>query len=177
MGSAVLRNCLNIFLDHRNKDSEEDEVPSPLPVLSRGCQLSATILSWQRVCLHLLWQDSPGIPELDSTFAGLSLSGKVVLQATSQNTFKLAMKEVGFSQFNEKFSGMKPFNWRNVVTPATSPVIGMAKQYMESPVEFSITTGDLTSVKVSSSEPEWSVNFKKALITALKIQLPVQQAQ
>merc|ERR1712042_271274 len=58
MGSAVLRNCLNIFLDHRNKDSEEDEVPSPLPVLSRGCQLSATILSWQRVCLHLLWQDS-----------------------------------------------------------------------------------------------------------------------
>jgi len=116
-----------------------------------------------------------GIPELDSTFAGLSLSGKVILQATSQNTFKLAMKEVGFSQFNEKFSGMKPFNWRNVVTPATSPVIGMAKQYMESPVEFSITTGDLTSVKVSSSEPEWSVNFKKALITALKIQLPAQQ--
>jgi len=118
-----------------------------------------------------------GIPELDSTFAGISLSGQVILQATSQSTFKLAMKEVGFSQFNENFSGLKPFNWRNVVTPATSPVVGMAKQYMESPVDFSITSDGLTSVKVSSAEPEWSINFKKALITALKIQLPVQQAQ
>ena len=41
-----------------------------------------------------------GIPQVDSTFAGLSLSGQVIVQATGQNTFKLAVsynfKYIGF---------------------------------------------------------------------------------
>merc|ERR1719348_636015 len=46
---------------------------------------------------------------------------------------------------------------------------------LESPVEFQIQQGQISAVKVSSQEPQWSINMKKALISSLKIQLPQQQ--
>merc|ERR1719186_2230721 len=48
---------------------------------------------------------------------------------------------------------------------------------MESPVEVMMVKGEVSTVKISSQEPQWSVNFKKALVAMLKIQLPIQQAQ
>ena len=55
-----------------------------------------------------------GIPELDSTFAGLALQGKVVLQATQQHSYKLQMKDVKFGTFNDHLTGPEPKNWRSV---------------------------------------------------------------
>jgi len=117
-----------------------------------------------------------GIPELDASFAGLTISGKVIVQATESNTFKLAMREVGFSTFNDKLMVLEqPVNWRSVFTPETTPVTAAYKQIMESPVEFMIVKGEVKVVKVASMEPHWSINFKKALVAGLKIQLPVEQ--
>jgi len=115
-----------------------------------------------------------GIPQVDSTFAGMSITGQVIVQATGLNTFKLAMREVGFSTFNDKLTGAEPLNWRNVITPATTPLTAMYKQHMESAVEFILLNGKISTLKISSQEPQWSVNFKKALVASLKIQLPAQ---
>jgi len=115
-----------------------------------------------------------GIPQIDSTFAGMSITGQVIVQATGVNTFKLAMKNVGFSTFNDKLAGVAPMNWRNVITPTTTPLTDMYKQHMESPVEFILANGKVSAVKISSEEPQWSVNFKKALVATLKIQLPAE---
>ena len=84
------------------------------------------------------------------------------------------MKDVGFSTFNDKLVGTEPLNWRNVITPATTPLTAMYKQHMESAVEFMLVKGEVSIVKLSSEEPQWSVNFKKALVASLKIQLPAQ---
>ena len=37
--------------------------------------------------------------------------------------------------------------------------------------------GEVTTVKISAQEPQWAVNLKKALVAALKVKLPFQQAQ
>ena len=135
-----------------------------------------------------------GIPELDSTFAGLALQGKVVLQATQQHSYKLQMKDIKFGTFNDHLTGPEPKNWRSVevetsvnifmcpknifcpVEPST-PLTGEYKQMLEIPVEFSVQEGELTSLKVSQQEPKWSVNMKKAIVSSLKIQLPQQSSK
>ena len=120
-----------------------------------------------------------GIPQIDSTFAGMSMEGEVYVQATSQNTVKMMMKNVKFGTFNEHLSGssQQPTNWRNVKVESSTPLTSQYKQYMESPVEFSVEQGQFSTMKVSSEEPHWSVNFKKALVANLKVQQPQQSSQ
>merc|ERR1711973_93653 len=120
-----------------------------------------------------------GIPQIDSTFAGMSMEGQVYVQATSQNSVKMMMKNVKFGTFNEHLSGstQQPTNWRNVKVESSTPLTSQYKQYMESPVEFSVEQGQFSTMKVSSEEPHWSVNFKKALVANLKVQQPQQSSQ
>merc|ERR1711970_787457 len=115
-----------------------------------------------------------GIPEVDTTFSGMSITGQIIVQATSVNTFKLAIRDVRFSSFNEKLAGVEPLNWRSVDTPAANPLTASFKKHMESPVEFVVEKGIISTVKISAVEPQWSVNFKKALLASLKIQLPTE---
>ena len=94
----------------------------------------------------------------------------VIVQAIRQITFKLAMRDVGLAKFNDKLEGKhEPVNWRNVVTPATNPVTADVKLFM--------AKGEVSTGKISAQEPQWAVNFKKALGAALKVKLPFQQAQ
>merc|ERR1712126_406812 len=74
--------------------------------------------------------------------------------------------------FNEKLSGPEPLNWRTLVTPATSPVPEALKVFLESPVQGEMEAWKIKKVTLSADEPEWSVNFKKALVAAIKVQLP-----
>merc|ERR1711970_1227557 len=114
------------------------------------------------------------IPQVDSTFAGMSITGQVIVQATTAHTFKLAIRDVGFSTFNERLDGVEPRNWRTVATPTTNPLTDLFKKHMESPVEFVVEKGIISTIKISAEEPQWSVNFKKALLATLKIQLPTE---
>merc|ERR1712121_554891 len=117
-----------------------------------------------------------GLPEVDSQYAGMALQAQVVVQTISQNNFKLQMKDVKYGTYNEQLSSRNSVeNWRNVNVEANTPLSGEQKQMLESPVEFQIQQGQISAVKVSSQEPQWSINMKKALISSLKIQLPQQQ--
>ena len=107
----------------------------------------------------------------------MGIQGKVVVQATSQDTYKMMMKNVQYGTFNEKLSGPEPKNWRNVEIGYGTPLTGQYQQYLESPVEFTTEQGQFKTVSVSSEEPQWSVNFKKALIASIKMQQPEQTYQ
>merc|ERR1712142_1372231 len=115
-----------------------------------------------------------GIPQIDSTFAGMSMEGEVIVQATSQNSFKMMMRNVKFGTFNDHLSGssQQPTNWRNVQLESSTPLTSQYQQYMESPVEFTVEQGKFSTVKVNSEEPQWAVNFKKALVASIKVQHP-----
>merc|ERR1711970_1224103 len=121
-----------------------------------------------------------GIPELERRFSGLTIEAKVLMQAgqgrPGTNTFKIALKDVKFSHFNEKLNGPHPFNWRTMETPSTNPVTSAHKAHLESPVVVELENWEVKKVIVSAEEPEWSVNFKKALVAAIKVQLPEDDA-
>merc|ERR1712142_1358277 len=88
---------------------------------------------------------------------------------------KLQLKNVNFGTFNEKLSGPEPESWRNVKVEANSPLAAQYRQVLESPVEFQVQQGEISAIKISAQEPQWSVNMKKALVSTVKIQLPSQQ--
>merc|ERR1719462_683711 len=120
-----------------------------------------------------------GIPQIDSTFAGMSMEGEVIVQATSHNSVKMMMRNVKFGTFNEHLSGssQQPTNWRNVQLESSTPLTSQCQQYMESPVEFTVEQGQFSTVKVNSEEPQWAVNFKKALVASIKVQQPLQSSK
>merc|ERR1712168_1524160 len=120
-----------------------------------------------------------GIPQIDSTFAGMSMEGQVIVQAISQNSVKMMMRNVKFGTFNDHLSGssQQPTNWRNVQLESSTPLSSQYQQYMESPVEFTMEQGKFSTVKVNSEEPQWAVNFKKALVASMKVQQPQPSSQ
>merc|ERR1712168_763475 len=120
-----------------------------------------------------------GIPQIDSTFAGMSMEGQVIVQAISQNSVKMMMRNVKFGTFNDHLSGssQQPTNWRNVQLESSTPLSSQYQQYMESPVEFTMEQGQFSTVKVNSEEPQWAVNFKKALVASMKVQQPQPSSQ
>ena len=103
----------------------------------------------------------------------------MIVQATSQNSFKMMMRNVKFGTFNDHLSGssQQPTNWRNVQLESSTPLTSQYQQYMESPVEFTVEQGQFSTVKVNSEEPQWAVNFKKALVASIKVQHPHQSSQ
>ena len=117
-----------------------------------------------------------GIPQLDSTFAGMSLKSKVYVQVTAQNYYKIQLKDVKYGTFNEKLTGPKPENWRSVELESSTELTGEYKQYLETPFEIKMVNGDIEYVKISTTEPDWCVNMKKALISTLKIQFPTSSS-
>merc|ERR1712055_655843 len=120
-----------------------------------------------------------GIPELEHTFAGMAIDCEVLLQGhgftaegLGNGVFKIALRNIKFNNFNEKLTGPEPLNWRTVVTPATAPVPEAFRAFLESPVKGEMEAWQIKKVTLSADEPEWSVNFKKALVAAIKVQLP-----
>ena len=120
-----------------------------------------------------------GIPELEHTFAGMAIDCEVLLQGhgftaegLGNGVFKIALRNIKFNNFNEKLTGPEPLNWRTVVTPATAPVPEAFRSFLESPVKGEMEAWKIKKVTLSADEPEWSVNFKKALVAAIKVQLP-----
>ena len=120
-----------------------------------------------------------GIPELEHTFAGMAIDCEVLLQGhgftaegLGNGIFKIALRNVKFNNFNEKLTGPEPLNWRTVETPATAPVPEAFRVFLESPVMGEMEAWKIKKVTLSADEPEWSVNFKKALVAAIKVQLP-----
>ena len=82
------------------------------------------------------------------------------------------LKNVKFNNFNERLSGPQPDNWRILRTPETEQVPSEFQTVLEYPVEFTMVNGEIRRMEVSKEEPEWSLNFKKALLSLVKIQTP-----
>merc|ERR1712186_160286 len=115
-----------------------------------------------------------GIPQLDSTFAGMALKSKVIVQVTEQNLYKIQMKDVKYGTFNEKLSGPNSDNWRSVEVESDIPLSGEYKKMLETPFEVKMSKygGEISSIKISTAEPQWSVNMKKGLVSSLKMTFP-----
>merc|ERR1712168_280852 len=117
-----------------------------------------------------------GIPKLDAHYAGITIEGKVILQTLSTESYKLALKDVKYSKFNERLTGTTEYNnWRHLITPEGQQIPSEFETVLKSPIEFNMIEGNITEIRVSQNEPNWAINLKKSLISLIKIQTPTGQ--
>jgi len=114
-----------------------------------------------------------GVPDIDAHFAGLAIACDVIVQAVDVTTFKMMLKNVMFTKFDQRLEGPMPYNWRTMMTPTPVAAPVHLLPFLESPVVFNMVQGKITVLKMSALEPEWTVNIKKALVSQLKIQFPI----
>jgi len=118
-----------------------------------------------------------GLPELaEKHFSGMGIHAKIHLQAQSSTRVVLRISEAQYSKVNEvlesREEGQEGHNWRYLNLPNFTPVPEQTMRLLAMPTVFEVSeeSGKIRSVTVSHEEPEWSVNFKKALIVLFQTQ-------
>jgi len=111
-----------------------------------------------------------GIPQLASHFSGLGINATVLVDVLSSNKLQLSLERPRFVRVNERLEarmnsqdGLDGANWREVYLPQMQEVSAEYKQILEQPIIFELVEGEIREAKISKEEPEWAVNFKKAL--------------
>lgn len=121
-----------------------------------------------------------GFPGLATEYSGLGLESQIYLSVESPTKFSLYVKEARYVRVSHKLQSQgseKDTNWRNLELPEYTPVPSEYAHYLEIPTnfEFERRTGEFKSLVVSGDEPEWCINFKKALVAL--IQTKIQDSQ
>jgi hypothetical protein len=116
-----------------------------------------------------------GIPELNEHhFSGLGIKCEISLQVKSENMLVLSIRDPKYTRVNEAMQpntgDQRGSNWRFLQMPSYTSVPSESRRLLEKPTAFEVSasSGKVESIRVSSEEPEWSVNFKKALISLLQ---------
>lgn len=110
------------------------------------------------------------IPKLASHYSGIGINATVLVDVLSQNKLQLSVEQPRFARINERLEarlnsidGPDGANWREVFLPEMSEVDSDLRRILEQPIIFELVRGEIREAKISREEPEWSVNFKKAL--------------
>ena len=111
-----------------------------------------------------------GIPQLASHYSGLGINATVLIDVLAANKLQLSLEQPKFAKVNERLEarmnsqdGLDGDNWREVFLPQMSEVSSEFRQILEQPIIFELVQGEIREAKISRDEPEWAVNFKKAL--------------
>lgn len=104
-----------------------------------------------------------GITEINTQYAGLEMNYNVVLTITGENTINLKPMHLKLVEVNDKIHG----GWRDGEFREERPVelTEEFRGYLESPIEFTLEKGIVTSLKVESNLPLWAINMKKAQVS------------
>ena len=110
------------------------------------------------------------MPELASHFSGLGINATVLIDVLSQNKLQLSLEQPKFAKINQRLDarmnsmdGRDGQNWRELYLPEMTEVDSEIRSLLEQPIVFELVRGEIRLAKISREEPEWSVNFKKAL--------------
>lgn len=105
-----------------------------------------------------------------SHYSGIGINATILIDALSPNKLQLSVENPRFAKVNQRLEarmnsqdGLDGQNWREVFLPEMSEVSSEYKQLLEQPIIFELVQGEIREAKISRDEPEWSVNFKKAL--------------
>ena len=110
------------------------------------------------------------MPELASHYSGLGINATVLIDVLSQNKLQLSLEKPKFAKINQRLDarmnsmdGRDGQNWRELYLPEMTEVDSEIRSLLEQPIVFELVSGEIRLAKISREEPEWSVNFKKAL--------------
>jgi len=122
-----------------------------------------------------------GIPALANQYSGLGINATVSLVSKTPTTFGLVVSTPKFVKINDVLTPVEDnvpstyegTNWRRVKLPEMVEVPAEFKKILAIPVvvEISAETGEVVKVVISKTEPEWSVNFKKGIVSLFQVKM------
>ena len=80
------------------------------------------------------------------------------------------MRNIKSSKFNERLGGAHSLNWENLHLPIADQVSAQYETILGTPIIFTMKNGQVSDIVISITEPQWSLNVKKSLISLIKIQ-------
>jgi len=124
-----------------------------------------------------------GIPSLASQYSGLGIESTVVVSVREPTRLHLVISEPKFVRVNEVLAPEEEAvyegtNWRRVRLPSLEVVPEEYKTILAKPVVIELTpSGEIGKVTVSKAEPEWSVNYKKGIVSLFQIKMDTSSIQ
>merc|ERR1712168_166785 len=121
-----------------------------------------------------------GIPALASQYSGLGINATVSLVAKTPTTFGLVVSTPKFVKINDVPTPVEDnvpstyegTNWRRVKLPEMVEVPAEFKKILAIPVVVELgVTGEVIKMVMSKNEPEWSVNFKKGIVSLFQVKV------
>jgi len=122
-----------------------------------------------------------GIPALANQYSGLGINATVSLVAKTPTTVGVIVSSPKFVKINNVLTPVEDnvpstyegTNWRRVKLPEMVEVPAEFKNILAIPVvvELDSETGEVVKMIISKNEPEWSVNFKKGIVSLLQVKM------
>lgn len=108
-----------------------------------------------------------GVPQLANQYSGFEIRAQVILQALSDSVVQLKMSMIQVGKHNGPVANDFPAG--DVVMDHQ-----MNSQYqreLTKPIRFVHNEGKVKAFEADQSEPEWSLNMKKAILSLLNVNL------
>ena len=139
-----------------------------------GCAFASTSeWRWEQGKQHVFKYSGRlliGMPELASHYSGIGINATVLIDVLAPNRLQLSLEQPKFAKINERLDarmnsmdGRDGQNWRELYLPEMTEVDAELRSLLEQPIVVELVRGEIRQARISREEPEWSVNFKKAL--------------
>jgi hypothetical protein len=109
-----------------------------------------------------------GMPGVADQMSGLYMKGELVLQGRSDSEVALRLNkirvgsklEMNLREEEDEFEGEKIEGWTKD-----------HEEQLKKPIVFSVVDGKIVSFVCEESEPQWSLNLKKAILSLLNLEI------
>jgi hypothetical protein len=107
-----------------------------------------------------------GIPQLADQYSGFEITSNLILQPLSDSVVALKLSNVRIGKHNGPlYNG---FQEDIVMNHLPDP---QYQKELTKPIRFVYNNGKITSFEADLSEPEWSINIKKSLLSLFNVNL------
>lgn len=108
-----------------------------------------------------------GVPEIDDQYSGLEIESDLVIQGEGQGQVAVKMANVKLGKINDNL----PQSYEDEdITIEHQPDTEMAR-HLTKPIRFFYQDGEVLEFITEASDPEWSVNIKKSILSLFNINL------
>lgn len=111
-----------------------------------------------------------GIPQLADQYAGFELQADLVLQPLNEEVVAMKLANIKVGRLNDEV----PANQQEDIDLAHHPHTEYQRE-LTKPIKFFQQNGKIKSFEADASEPQWSLNMKKSILSLLNVNLNPQK--
>jgi hypothetical protein len=107
-----------------------------------------------------------GIPQLANQFAGFEIQSNLILQSLSDSVVAMQLSNIRVGKHN----GPVPGDYHDNIV-MDHQINSEYQRELTKPIRFVYSEGKVTAFEADQSEPEWSLNIKKSILSLFNVNL------